>query len=220
MPNAIENVPVAGQLASHNLLPHEVLADAMKAGQQALSGCSLDRPPMSRGVHVWGVIIETLRIVGRKSVGWQRSEGKLSSVISPDGLVQIVVASGDEATGVDGKIPRTKYPRGAASIDAIESNQMSLFANLVPIKAKATVKPGALTWMLLHRRLRDSVLWEISLPKTVDEYGVIQSWAERIILPPLNVDVVDDALIAGLDLDEAAQQYDPIVTRKQKEPDA
>jgi hypothetical protein len=218
MADAGKNPNITSRLASHNLLPEELLKDALNAGQQALAGCSLDRPPMARGVHVWGVILETLRQRGRPS-GWHRSEGKLSSVISPDGLVQIVVASGDESTGIEEKVPHTKYPRGAASIDAIEANQMSLFPNLVPIRPRSA-KAGALTWILLHRRLRDTVRWELSLPKSVDQEGVIQSWAERIVLEPLSVDLIDDALIAGLDLDDDAEQYDPIVTRKPKEPKA
>ncbi|HET8797399.1 MAG TPA: hypothetical protein VFO89_06920 [Thermoanaerobaculia bacterium] len=204
---------VEDQLATHNLLNLEILKSAVVAGQQALAACSLDRPPMARGVHVWGVILETLRILGRRVMGWARSEAKLSSVLSPDGNTQIVVATGDEATGVEGAVPRTKYPRGAASIEAIEGNQMCLFPNIAPFK-KPTAKPGALTWILLHRRKKEEVVWEISLPKAVDTDGIIQSWETRIILPPLAVEPLDEELMRGLDLDDAAEQFDPIVTRK------
>jgi hypothetical protein len=171
---------------------------------------------MARGVHVWGVMIESLRQLGRPH-GWLRSEGKLSATLSADGTVQIAVATGDEATGRHDAVPRTKYPRGAASIEAIEVNQLSLFPNLVAIKPRPVAKPGCLTWMLLHRRLKDSVRWELSLPKSVDEDGIIQSWADRIIFEPLSVESIDDALIGVLDLDDAAGQFDPIVTRKRDE---
>lgn len=207
--------PLPDRLASKNLLPFEVLTGAMTAGQQALAACTLDRPPMARGVHVWGTIIEALRQLGRHH-GWERSDGKLATVISPDGLVQITVATGDEATGVDSATPRTKYPRGAASIEAIEDNQFTLFPELVPIKRRVTAKPGVLTWLLLHRRMKDTVRWEISLPKTVDAEGMILSWQDRIIFDPLQFDAIDDALLSGVDLDEAAEQFDPIVTRKQE----
>lgn len=207
-----ESVP--DRLTSRNLLPIEVLRGAMTAGQQALAACTLDRPPMARGVHVWGTIIEALRQQGRRH-GWERSEGKLATAIGPDGLVQITVATGDEATGVEGGVPRTKYPRGAASIEAIEDNQLTLFPGLVPIKRRSTAKPGILTWLLLHRRLKDTVRWEISLPKTVDADGMILSWEDRIIFEPLQFDAIDEAPLSGVDLDEAAEQFDPIVTRKQ-----
>jgi hypothetical protein len=213
--DAHSSQPIPDRLASRNLLPVDVLTGAMTSGQQALAACTLDRPPMARGVHVWGTIIETLRQLGRQH-GWQRSEGKLATVLSPDGLVQITVATGDEATGLEAGTPRTKYPRGAASIEAIEDNQLTLFPGLVPIKRRATAKPGVLTWLLLHRRLKDSVRWEISLPKAADKDGMILSWEERIVFDQLQFDAIDDSLLSGVDLDEAAEQFDPIVTRKQE----
>lgn len=205
---------ISDRLNLRNLLPVEVLRGAMTAGQQALAACTLDRPPMARGVHVWGTIIEALRQLGRRH-GWERSEGKLATAIAPDGLVQVTVATGDDATGVERAVPRTKYPRGAASIEAIEDNQLTLFPSLVPINRRPTAKPGVLTWLLLHRRLKDTVRWEISLPKTVDSDGMILSWEDRIIFDPLQFDAIDEALLSGVDLDEAAEQFDPIVTRKQ-----
>lgn len=211
--DAASTQPVANRLTSRNLLPFEILTGAMTAGQHALAACTLDRPPMARGVHVWGTIIESLRQLGRP-LGWQRSEGKLATVLSGDGLVQITVATGDEATGIEAATPRTKYPRGAASIEAIEDNQLTLFPGLLPIKKRPIAKPGVLTWLLLHRRLKDSVRWEISLPKTVDSDGMILSWEDRIIFDPLHFDAIDDSLLSGVDLDDAAEQFDPIVTRK------
>lgn len=207
---ATQQSPV-DRLAANRLLPLPTLTEAMTAGQMALAACTVDRPPMARGVHVWGTIIEALRRLGRAD-GWTRSEGKLSSVLSPDETVQITVATGDEATGVEGATPRTKYPRGAASVEAIEDNQIALFPEARPARRRTS---GVLTWLLLHRRVRDCVRWELSLPKSVDEDGIIQTWVDRIILDPLACDLVDDAILSSTeDLDLAARRFDPEVTRK------
>lgn len=91
---------------------------------------------------------------------------------------------------------------------------MSLFGEIRDFKSRSKPKPGALTWILLHRRTGNLIQWELSLPKSVDDDGTIGAWAERIILAPVAVDEVDEALLDHVDLDDAAEMFDPIVTRK------
>src|SRR6266542_1238900 len=179
---------------------------------QILATCTLDDPPSARGVYVWGTIT-TARQLGRR-VGWERCDtGNLSTVLSPDGRMQIMVATGDEATGIAGVTPHTKYPRGAASIRAINDNQMSFPAleRFFVKKQKIERTSEVLTWILLHRRLRDAVRWELSLPMMVGTDGVIVDWEERIIFDPVSFDPIDDGLL-GNDFDHDGDDFDPTVT--------
>ncbi len=203
------------RLEQIGLLPHSVLLDSLTAGQQILATCTLDDPASARGVYVWGTITKTTRQLGR-SLGWERCDtGNLSTVLSPDQRLQIMVATGDEATGIVGVTPRTKYPRGAASIRAINDNQMALpTLERFFIKKQSVDRPaGVLTWILLHRRLRDSVRWELSLPKMVGTDGIIMEWEERIIFEPVSFEPIDDNLL-GNDFDHDGDDFDPTVTRK------
>src|ERR1051325_718002 len=190
------------RLEQIGLLPYSVLLDSLTAGQQILATCTLDDPASARGVYVWGTMTKTSRQLGRP-LGWQRCDaGNLSTVLSPDGRLQIMVATGDEATGLAGLTPHTKYPRGAASIRAINDNQLAFPAleRFFIKQQKVERTPGVLTWILLHRRLRDGVRWELSLPKTVGSDGVIVEWEERIIFDPVSFDPIDDGLL-GNDFD-------------------
>jgi hypothetical protein len=168
-------------------LSFETLRDAMCAGEAARDACTANDPPWAAGFDAWA---RTVRALREKLIpqGWTRNdEGHFSSVVSPDGRTAIVVATGDEATGISGSTPKTKYPRGPATVAAIDSNraQLKLFEPNEPIPVKT--ETAAKTWMLVRRRDGDVLLSELSLPIKINEADLVEGWATRLVLEPITI---------------------------------
>jgi hypothetical protein len=126
------------------------------------------------------------------SRGWEKSDaGNYSTIVSPDGSVAIVVSTGDDATGISGRTPRTNHPKGTATIAATAANreQLELFeSGVTPLRAPSAAN-GPMTWVFLITHDRDhGARAELSLPLTIGIDGRIESWSERIILPRLDDD--------------------------------
>jgi len=157
------------------------LSDALNAGELARRGCTANDPPTAPGYSAWSRVVRTLREINLPK-GWTKSDAGLSTVINPTGEVAIAVAAGDAFTGAE-KNPSTKYPKGRATQEAVEANQLELFP-----KAKKQRK-GPLTWILLVHATTTEVRSELSLPESIDDAGYVRTWTRRITLPPLPVEL-------------------------------
>lgn len=158
------------------------LVDAINAGELARRGCTANDPPTAPGYSAWSRIVRTLRDINLAKE-WTKNDAGLSTVINPDGTLAIAVAAGDAFTGTD-KNPSTKYPKGRATHDAVEANQLELFATGPKKRAK-----GPLTWILLVHATTTEVRAELSLPESIDDAGYVRTWTRRIPLPPQPVEL-------------------------------
>ena len=158
------------------------LVDAVNAGELARRGCTANDPPTAPGYSAWSRIVRSLRDINLP-MGWRKSDAGLSTVISPAGDLAIAVAAGDAFTGTD-KTPSTKYPKGRATQDAVEANQLELFTTGPKKRGK-----GPLTWILLVHATTTEVRAELSLPASIDESGHVRTWKRRIPLPPQQVEL-------------------------------
>ena len=100
----------------------------------------------------------------------------------------IVVATGDEGTVIASKTPKTNYPKGTVTHEAVDVNRAQLdLPGITPISDGT--RPRATTYVLLiANQSGRGVRAELSLPLEIGEDGRIELWAERIILPPLEDD--------------------------------
>jgi hypothetical protein len=144
------------------------LSDAVNAGELARRGCTANDPPTAPGYSAWSRVVRTLRELNLAN-GWTKSDAGLSTIISPTGEVAIAVAAGDAFTGTE-KTPSTKYPKGSATQEAVEANQLDLFPS-----AKKQRK-GARTWILLVHATATEVRSELSLPESIDGAGFVRTW--------------------------------------------
>jgi hypothetical protein len=183
-------------------LSFEILRKALCAGEDARDACTANDPPGAPGFDAWARTVRALRedLIAQ---GWTRNdEGNLSSVVSPDGRTAIVVASGDKGTGDPASIPKTKYPRGPATVAAVDSNrlQLELFQpnEAIPIKPEDGVK----TWMLVRRRDGDILYSELSLPIRIGDHDLVEEWAIRLVFEPI--------LIASDAMPEQAESGDEV----------
>jgi len=189
-----EQVGVTARLAQLGLR-EEQLQEAIMEGVVAQRNCTENDPPTLRNILPWGKTMTGLRNRLLPTGGWRRCDvGNFSRVINDELGVAICVSTGDEKTGLrlPGEAPRTKYPKGTFTANAIESNlSFSFMADLMPTQfEEATVVPeGLATYMLLIARMGNEVRCELSLPNAVDTDGRVHEWAERIILNPVKLDI-------------------------------
>lgn len=198
------------------------LQEAAKANFLAQAACTANDAPTAPGFIGWNASVRTLRefLIPK---GWMRKEIKNSPrIISPDGNVAIMVATGDEATGNPIIMPKTKSHKGATTKTAINSNesQSSLFAEeMIPhvVPVASVGQSNKSTWVLLvHIHIDQSdeqrhfVRCELSLPVGMDNSGHIVTWGERIILPEVPIDPDD----LTKETEEYAPEQEIILQRK------
>lgn len=177
------------RLAALGLTP-QLLRDALLAGELARSSCTENDPPALGGILGWARTTRGLR-EQTAPIGWRRNEaGQLSTVVDPSGTIAIAVATGDERTGLDGPDPRTKYPKGPATAAAVEQNRVQLRLAFEPEPEAAPTEneePRAVTWLLLLSRTDAELRAELSLPGLIGADDRVESWAERILLEPIDL---------------------------------
>ncbi len=176
------------QLAELGLTP-ELLLETIAEGEAArASATPLD--PLNAG----GQLAYIARIRALRSrllpLGWTKEDPSGCSVtVSPDGRRQIMIATGDDATGLDA-VPSTQYRKGIVMKRAVTNNQQLGFwpESNVPEPGQT---PARETWILLVRRElgEDSVeaRAELSLPAKMEKNHPTE-WQKRIVLPVLPLD--------------------------------
>lgn len=179
----------------------ELIERVIRRADAEAATCTRLDPPILEGLTRWG---RTTRFLREELIpaGWSFDNPRnLARTIHPSGEFAIVATSGDELTGVAGQLgqtdlrPATKYPKGYATVRAIEDNeQLTLeFVDFeLPADARTADAGALLTWLLLFHVDDDGFRVELSLPDAIVD-GRITSWAERIILPvfPREDDTID-----------------------------
>jgi hypothetical protein len=174
----------------------EIVERVVRRADAEASMCTALDPPIMEGLTRWG---RTNRFLREELIraGWGYDNPRLlARTIHPSGEFAIVATTGDELTGLMDVQPTTKYPKGFATIQAVEINeQLALdFGDFAPGSADGQATEGDLrTWFLLFNVDDDGFRVELSLPDAIVD-GRITSWAERIILPVFPRD--DDRLAA------------------------
>lgn len=176
--------PEEGRLRLAELgLTFDDLYRAMRYGYLARLSCNSNDPPSTVGFLLWARTTRGLReqLAPR---GWMKSDKKLSVTVNPDETIAIAVSTGDDATGlVDGE-PKSRFPKGPATREAVAINADAQ-GELFPL-AEVTKRPPT-TWFLLlsveKQKEKTVIRAELSLPSSMDEEGRIGGWFERIVLP-------------------------------------
>lgn len=144
--------------------------------------------------------------------GWQKADpGNYSMTYNDELRLNIVVASGDRATGNPTQNPKTKSVKGIKTELAIQSNQMQedMFEYLLPEDNRVQPKIADYqTWVLLIHVTEESTRMELSLPLEI-ERGFISKWKERIIIPEIFGDPEEIK-----DEHDLGEEIDVKVTRK------
>jgi hypothetical protein len=196
----------------------EIVERVVRRADAEASMCTALDPPIMEGLTRWG---RTNRFLREELIpaGWRYDNpSNLALTIHPSGEFAIVATTGDELTGLVDLRPTTKYPKGYATVQAVETNvQLTLDLggfDLGPDDGLAGDASDLRTWFMLFHVDEDGFRVELSLPDAIVD-GRITSWAERIILP---VFPRDDDRLAALMAPGGGDQYEGIeveVNRRQ-----
>jgi hypothetical protein len=125
--------------------------------------------------------------------GWSKGGPPhgLESVIAPDHSFQIVTSSATSATGLEGQMPATKYPKGQRTADTIvDHGQLALdvvFLATIPLEELKT-----LFWLYYVDGDKDEIRHELSVAthiaiKAGGKRGRIDQFGSRIILDAISL---------------------------------
>jgi hypothetical protein len=181
-------IEVVSSLSALEGLTVEALRDALLAGETARDGCTANHPSNAPGFYAWSAGICSLR-EQLIAAGWSRvEEDGLPLIVSPSGGIAIALETGDDGTGVADKIPKTKYTRGPATVAVVVRNKNQTEFWESDQEQVIVPNPTRQTWFLLRRRTDETIFSELSLPDAIGADGRVESWTERIILPPISLD--------------------------------
>jgi len=183
---------VIEQEAVHRLaalgLTVKIVSRAIQHAEAEASTCTAFDPPVMGGFMRYGRTVRFLR-EDLVPLGWDYDNPRnLCRTINPGREFAIVSTSGDEATGNPVVTPTTKYPKGYATVLAVETNgQLGFDFSDMGIDDSSADEESLATWFLLYHVNDDEIRSEISLPSAM-EGGNISDWQERIILPVIALD--------------------------------
>ncbi|WP_295652242.1 hypothetical protein [uncultured Dietzia sp.] len=191
MDNAVHATP--GHPASEEIfgrlgITKHAVIDAVRDG--LAEGLRLDAaaPKIAPGFYAWTGTVASIR---RHLVtdGWRPADKQnLPTIVSPDGRVRLIVASGDSGTGDPAATPSTSNPKGRAVEEHVRSNdpgrhQQIQLALDIDVESNRDESGACQTWMLLYRhdiaQLRSVA--EVSLPLAI-EGGRVTEWGDRAII--------------------------------------
>lgn len=166
----------------------DVVAIALAAADRESARCSDLDPPILEGLLRWGRATRALReqLVPH---GWTYDNPhNLARTIHPSGDFAVVLATGDEGTGLPSSGAGPRHARGYATEQAIHANGQLTFEFGPLLQLSTGGRSAGLghlqTWFLLYHPHPDHFRAELSLPRGIDR-GRITRWTERILLPPL-----------------------------------
>lgn len=166
-----------------------LLTEAVKKGHAARANTTENDPPGAAGTMAFFAIVRALR-ESLIPIGWKKKTiSNLSLTCNPATSIAIVVSSGDKNVGIESQYsvaPKTKNPKGKKTEDYILGN-LDLIETFVEKTNKAHEFQ---TWVMLYfyDHLNSQIRLELSLPIDMDSYGHVNSWRQRIILPPVLLD--------------------------------
>jgi hypothetical protein len=162
------------------------LHEAIDAGEIDRDTCNYFNPPSDAGNRAHGTTTRVLRetLVPK---GWKFSNSRnFCTTISPDNAIEIVVGSGDFATGNAILTPQTEHPKGDMMLAGVSINQRQLSFSFADPEAKSD--PSApITWVLLRHRHEQIVRCELSIPTSMALDDRVVFKGTRIILPNLDL---------------------------------
>lgn len=166
-----------------------LLIEIVKKGHAARTNATENDPPGAAGTMAFFATVRALREL-LIPIGWIRKTiGNLSLTCNPETSISLVVSSGDKNVGIEGQNsvdPKTKNPKGKKTEDYILGN-LDLFETFAEEKNKTHTFQ---TWVLLYfyDERNSQIRLELSLPIDMDRHGYVNSWRQRIILPPVLLD--------------------------------
>lgn len=171
-------------------IPAEAVRESVLAGYQLGDFVTDSHPVTYRGMVVWGEITGVFR---HRMVdeGWEKDDTDcVPRIVSPDGDVVVVAVRGNCMTGVRNAHEQlsTRRARGNAGVRIVRINTEQYALQLEEGgNPKDFISTLGGTWFLLYNRVEDVVRMEVSYARAVSGSGALLDWAERLILPDIDL---------------------------------
>lgn len=179
-------------------LDEATIVNIVLYGLKARQGVSPLAPPIFSGTTQWAETIVGARLM-LVPKSWTHDDSRnFSRTISPDGRIAVVVASGDERTGIATAEPATRHSKGSETGAAVEQNAQFV----IPGIDDPDLPPQCETWVLLLCATDLEMRYELSRPKKQNADGRITAWSDRIIFPPIDLESLPGRDDEGGDNDE------------------
>lgn len=171
-----------------------VLLEAVKVGHGSRSNANELHPPTTPGFNAWSDTNYglSLRLIDE---GWSRDViNNIPILRHPNGAFQIVVSSGDIATGtpLESMTPSTLQKKGVKFSSLFGGNTRDLFDKEAPLENLMQKTAGECpTYVLLYYydQAKNETRCELSLPSPSDkdkiankEKQYVSEWEQRIII--------------------------------------
>jgi hypothetical protein len=186
-----EDATAVSRLADFALTAEDIHFAVSGADAEARTWTRL-APPAMPGMARWGKTNELLRL-RLLPRGWSHDNPNcLPRTISPGREFAVVATAGDAMTGLPDARPTTKYAKGLETARAIERNVQLAFdfpgINIAgALSAVVNSKDALVTWLLLYHATSTQICAELSLANGISPRGHVDAWAERIILPLIDL---------------------------------
>lgn len=203
------------RLMSNFDISTEEVCDQVLRTSQAVSRSYMNGlfPNAGPGLVRWLHLVRDLSLLMLPR-GWERLDvDNVPRLIHRGRRVALGVVRGDDATGLPfshiGRSPRSKYPRGSATIRAVNLNSDPVFPVFANIQRGAVVNLDEYkTWFLVVYVDAQQVRAEVSLPIPSNSVH-LERWRERLLLPALP----NDGGAGDIDIDgpdDLSDGYDEI----------
>ncbi len=169
-------------------LDAETIEEIVMYGLLARQACSPLSPPSFPGTVQWAQTIVGSRVALIPRDWTPNDDHNFSRIVSPDEAIAIVVATGDEDTGLATGKPRTRYPKGPETTAAVQANAQMEFPGLAIAQFQKASPPSLETWITLLSTNEFECRYELSRPQAQDKEGRVIAWSDRIIFPPIEIE--------------------------------
>lgn len=151
-----------------------------------LANITHNEPPISHGMTLYLKGTGKLREV-LQPLGWRpQNKNNHARTISPDESMAIVVAGGNECTGLEDTFSlSTRSRKGKMTQRIITINQLAF--DLKDFTTISLEAPDLWFLLIYVDKLIDEIRIELSMPRRIDRAGFITDWRERIIIPLINL---------------------------------
>jgi len=157
-------------------------------GLKARQACSPLSPPSYPGTVQWAETIIGSRIALIPKDWTPNDDHNFSRIVNPEETVAIIVATGDEHTGIATGEPRTRYPKGPETTAAVKANVQMAFPGLAIAQFEQASPSTLETWIALLSTNEFECRYELSRPQAQDKEGRVIAWPDRIIFPPIEIE--------------------------------
>lgn len=197
------------RLAELGLTGKEV-EESLMAGHNGAQLATAAHARIAAGTYRWHECLAHLRNA-LLNQGWVlKDEKNAPRVVSPNGNIAIMVATGNEKTGTK-STPSNATPKGVMTEKDIWNNRYSNEGMLEGF-ADITSELVPTTWVLLYfySSVQNHIRAELSQPDPDGfQKGYITSWTERIILP--SIDLGSEELLLDAQPESTTPDFDFLI---------